>query len=172
VLLIREGGVTDAAIGASFDEATFDRRFAAVRDRVLRICIGLVGPDHAEDVVHDVYLRARTRRRQLREESRFDAWICRTAVNACFNRHRERRRLIDRLPALATRPAPPPADLGLRDLVERLPTRERVVVVLHYGHGFRFDEIAELLDLTAVNARTILFRARRRLARQLQEAEA
>lgn len=167
--------MTDATPGAAIDGGTaFDRRFAAVRDRLLRICLGLVGPDHAEDVVHDVYLRARSRQRQLRHDDLFDAWICRTAVNACFNRHRERRRLLDRLPILARRASTTadPPDLGLRELIERLPGRERVVVVLHYGHGYQLAEIAALLDLTAVNVRTVLFRARRRLGQQLREADA
>jgi DNA-directed RNA polymerase specialized sigma24 family protein len=44
-------------------------------------------------------------------------------------------------------------------------------VVLHYGHGYRLEEIASLVGVTAVNARTILFRARRRLGQQLREAE-
>ena len=47
-----------------------------------------------------------------------------------------------------------------------------MVVVLHYGHGYRLEEVADLLGLTAVNARTILFRARRRLGQALREAEA
>jgi RNA polymerase sigma-70 factor, ECF subfamily len=152
---------------------TFDERFAAVSDRLLHICVGLVGADHAEDVVHDVYLRARARFGQLRDRELFDAWICRAAINLCYTRHRDRARWRDRLSALALRPrAVGEPDLGLRELIERLPPRERTLVVLHYGHGYRLEEIAELLDLTPVNARTILYRARRRLGDQLREAEA
>ncbi|PZR63307.1 MAG: hypothetical protein DLM71_05210 [Chloroflexi bacterium] len=60
------------------DLAAFDQRFAQARDRVLRICIGLVGADAAEDVVQDAYLRARSRYRQLQDPGRFDAWLTRT----------------------------------------------------------------------------------------------
>ncbi len=165
--------MTEATPSSALDTATFDDRFAAVRERVLHICMGLVGRDHAEDVVHDVYLRARSRQRQLRDPSLFDAWICRATINLCFNRHRERSRLLDHLPSLARRQqrTTPESDLGLRELIEALPPRERTVVVLHYGYGYRLEEIAALLDLTAVNARTILFRARRKLGQQLREAD-
>jgi DNA-directed RNA polymerase specialized sigma24 family protein len=44
------------------------------------------------------------------------------------------------------------------------------VVVLHYGHGYRTDEIAAKVGTSPSNARTILFRARRRLGEQLREA--
>jgi len=174
VLTIIEGVVTEAtpSPAAQSHPTTFDDRFAAVRERLLHICIGLVGSDHAEDVVQDVYLRARARQGQLRDPDLFDAWICRAAINLCYTRHREQARLLDRLPALAhRRRSSPEPDVGLRELIERLPPRERTVVVLHYGHGYRLEEVAALLELTAVNARTILFRARKRLGQQLREAE-
>lgn len=172
VMAIIEGIVTDAQSATAAPPATFDERFAAVRERLMHICIGLVGRDAAEDVVHDVYLRARARQRQLRDPDRFDAWICRAAINLCYTRHRDRARWLERLPAIAQRRQPAPeSDIGLRELIERLPSRERTVVVLHYGHGYRLEEIAALIDLTAVNTRTILFRARRRLGQWLREAE-
>lgn len=163
--------VTEATPSTAVDLATFDRNFAEARERVLRVCIGLVGRDHAEDVLHDTYLRTRDRRSQLRDSSLFEAWICRAAINLCFNRHRDRRRLLDRLPRLAQSIQQPQTDAGLRELIERLSPRDRTVVVLHYGYGYRLEEIADLLGLTPVNARTILFRARRRLGAQLREAE-
>ena len=170
-----EGIVTEAPPSPAVDLAptTFDERFAAVRPRLLQICTGLVGRDHAEDVVQDAYLRTRARQGQLRDPDLFDAWVCRAAINLCYTRHRERARLLDRIPMLADRRQAQHAepDLGLRELIERLPGRERTLVVLYYGHGYRLDEIAALLDLTAVNARTILFRARRRLGQALRKAE-
>jgi hypothetical protein len=96
VITIAGGDVTEAAPSPAVDEATFDRRFAEVRPRLLRICAGLVGHDHAEDVVHDVYLRARSRRRQLRDDDLFEAWICRAAINECYNRHRQQARRLAR----------------------------------------------------------------------------
>jgi RNA polymerase sigma-70 factor (ECF subfamily) len=165
--------VTDRSpISAADELATFDRRFAEVRERLLRICTGLVGADHAEDVVHDVYLRTRARHQQLSHPDRFEAWVARSAVNLCYNRHRSQRRLREGLSRIAAgRPVAAARDPGLRELIEGLPPRERTVVVLRYGHGYSTDEIASLVGASAVNTRTILFRARRRLANQLREAE-
>jgi RNA polymerase sigma-70 factor, ECF subfamily len=163
--------VTERAPTAAADLATFDRQFADLRPRLLRICTGLVGADYAEDVIHDTYLRSRERVDQLRDTRHFNAWVARTAVNLCFNRHRSVRRLRDRLPRIAMgRPNAAERDVGLRELIERLPPRERTVVVLHYGHGYRTDEIAAKVGTSPANARSILFRTRRRLAEQLREA--
>ena len=149
----------------------FDRLFGAARDRLMRVCSGFVGADAAEDVVQDAYLRGRERFAQLRDPDLFEGWLTRLAINLCLNRHRSRRRLRDLLPRLADRSAPAPRDAGLRELVEALPPRERTLVVLHYGHGYPFHEIARMTGLSTVNARTIVFRARRRLADQVREAD-
>ena len=158
---IETGGAADA----------YDARFEAARERLVRICRGFVGADAAEDVVHDAYLRGRARFGQLRDIDLFDAWVTRLAINLCVNRHRAGRRLRDLLPTLRPGATAAPRDAGLRELVEGLPPRERTLLVLHYGHGYQFDEIARMTGLSTVNARTIVFRARRRLADQLRKAD-
>jgi RNA polymerase sigma factor (sigma-70 family) len=60
-------------------------------------------------------------------------------------------------------------DVALRELIERLPPRERTLVVLHYGYGYRVDDIAAMGGLSAVNVKTILFRARRRLREEMED---
>lgn len=140
----------------------FDARFALARERLLRITASLVGEADAEDVVQDAFLLARRRFDQLRDDAAFEPWMSRIAINLAFSHHRRRRRLRELLPALVPgRPAP--SDVGLRELVEQLPARERTVLVLHYGHGYRLEEIAALLDLTHTNVRTIIARTRKRL---------
>lgn len=152
--------------------AAFDDAYGAARPRLIAICTGLVGIDAAEDVVQEVYLRGRSRFAQLRDQSAFDAWLARMAINLCYNRHRSWRRLVERLPLLASRvAAPATGDVGLRQLIERLPPRERTLVVLHYGYGYPIGEIAALLGLSPTNARSVLFRARTQLGRQLREED-
>ncbi|MGH2444631.1 MAG: RNA polymerase sigma factor [Candidatus Limnocylindria bacterium] len=150
--------------------ADFDARFALARERLLRITASLVGADDAEDVVQDTYLLGRKRFDQLRDDAAFEPWVTRIAVNLCFGRHRRAKRLRELLPALLPRKAPA-SDIGLRDLVERLPPRDRTVLVLHYGHGYRLEEIATVLDLTHTNVRTIIARSRKRLFAAWRQAE-
>lgn len=150
--------------------ADFDAAFEAIRPSLLRVCASLVGTDEAEDVVQDTYLRARSRLRQLREAALLESWLFRIAVNLCYGRHRRRRGLLARLDRTPVN-APARSDVGLRELIEQLPIRERTVLVLHYGHGYRLDEIAELLSINYATVRTIVARTRHRLYRALMEAE-
>lgn len=161
--------------GADVNDVTaerdgFDARFASARDRLLRVTGSLVGTEEAEDVVQDTYLLARARFGQLRDGAAFEPWVTRIAVNVCYSRHRRTKRFRQLLPSLLPgRPAA--SDVGLRELVEQLPPRERTVLVLHYGHGYRLEEIATILDLTHTNVRSIIARTRRRLFASWRRAE-
>jgi RNA polymerase sigma-70 factor (ECF subfamily) len=123
-----------------------------------------VGTQGADDIVQDTYLAARSRIDQLRDVSALDRWLARIAENLCYQVLR-RSSLQTRN---AARPAdPPPAsDPALRDLIERLPLRERAIVVLHYGHGYSLEEVARMLSLSYANTRALLSRTRRRMYRQ------
>jgi RNA polymerase sigma-70 factor (ECF subfamily) len=161
-----------APTSATWSQAEFDQRFELVRPRLVAICRGLVGGDVAEDVVHDTYVRGRSRLHQLRDPLRFEAWLCRMAVNLCFNWHRDRRHVSNRpdVESVLSRTTEQ-RDFGLRDLIERLPPRERTLVILHYGYGYPMRDIADLLSISHGNARSVLFRARAKLGEQLREAE-
>jgi RNA polymerase sigma-70 factor (ECF subfamily) len=144
--------------------AGLDARFEELRGKLTAVAGALVGRDAAEDVVHDAYLRARSSVAQLRDPQALDAWLTRIVIRTAYNHHRRRAGLLDRLLEIAARRPAPPSDIGLRELVERLPARERTVLVLHYAHGYGLAEIGALLGISHVNVRTIIFRARRHLA--------
>jgi RNA polymerase sigma-70 factor (ECF subfamily) len=148
----------------------FDARFSAVRPRLIRVCSALVGGVEAEDVVQDSYLAARSRFARLRDPAAFDAWVIRIAINRCMDRHRRGSR-IETLGTRERTSSGASRDTGLRELIEQLPPRERTTVVLHYGYGYRLDEIGRLLSLSHTNVRTIIARARKRLLHAWREAD-
>ena len=150
-----------------------DEAFAAARPRLERIATSLVGPAHAEDVVHDTYLLARARAGQLRDPLAVEAWLARICIHRSFRvnaRGRRFRELLDRLPG-RERPGPRASGLELRELIDGLAPRERAVVILQHGYGYSLLEVAELVGVSHANARKIASRARARLLRAWQDAE-
>lgn len=164
--MIAIGGVVSerTSVAAATEASGFDARFELLRPRLTAVAIGLVGRPNAEDVVQDAYLRARTRLGQLHDRGAIDAWLTRIVVRTAFNHRRRERGFLERLPLIGRRSAAASSDVGLRDLIERLPLRERTVLVLHYAHGYQLHEVGELLGISHANARQIAARARRRLA--------
>lgn len=149
-------------------EQEFDHRFEAVRPKLLAICRAVVGPADAEDLVQETYLRARARLQQLRDPDLLEAWLARVALNEARSLARRTKRQRDHLRQLAPAEATEP-DAELGRLVNALPPIQRAAVALYYGYGYRVRELAELLGISEINARTVLFRARRQLRRQLRE---
>ena len=159
----------DGADSTWLDRDRFDLAFEGLRPRLLALARSLLGPEAAEDAVQDTYVLGREALGQLRDPAAVEGWLRRICVTRCYRVHR-RRRVLDRV--LASLAPPPPArDAGIRDLVEQLPHRQRVVVVLHYGHGYTLAEISELIDERYDNVRAIASRARRKLLEAWLESE-
>ena len=154
-------------------DVDLEATFASARPRLVRIAASLVGIDSAEDVVQDTYLTARSRIGQLRDPGALEAWLARICVHRCFRVKRRGKRLQELLGTVAFPKVTPPASgrIELQELIEALPPRDRAVVVLQHGYGYRLDEVAELVGISHANARKISSRTRARLMRAWLEAE-
>ena len=148
----------------------FDARFERARPRLLAVARSILGAEGAEDIVQDTYLAARQRIDQLRDASALDRWLARIAENLCYHVLRRSARQGRHLPWLADDEAAA-SDLALRDLIERLPLRQRAIVVLHYAHGYTLEEVARMLSLTYPNVRALISRTRRRMYREWSEKD-
>ncbi len=132
---------------ASIARGSADRLFA-VAHRILRD-VGL-----AEDAVQQTLVTAWRQLPELREVDRFDAWIHRILVNACYAEAKRARRWSANVRMLPVDgPATPDTTLGVatRDALDRgfrrLPPEQRAVFVLHHYLGWPLAEIAETLGV-------------------------
>lgn len=132
--------------------------------------------DRAEDAVQDALVEAWQNVRSLRDPDRFDAWMHRLLVRACY-RHarREKRRVLVEIHLLET-DAPRPDDGAMsfadRDQLERgferLDVDQRAVIVLHFYLGLPLTEVADVLAIPAGTAKSRLHRATQTLRAALE----
>jgi RNA polymerase sigma-70 factor (ECF subfamily) len=148
-----------------------DRLFA-VSHRILRD----VG--RAEDAVQQTLVIAWRELPRLRDPDRFDAWIHRLLVNACYAEARDARKwniAVHLLPA--DRPVVRDEFLSIadRDQLERgfrrLPSDQRSILVLRHYLGLSPTEIAETLGIPEGTARSRLHYAHRAMRAALEAAE-
>ncbi len=150
--------------------------FDAHHERLFRLARRLAGDrEEARDLVQETFLRAARRPASLPpDESGGEAWLVRTLVNLCRDRHR--RLLVRRRVGLAQRgdqelPRHPEAAAVAGATVRRalalLPPRRRAVVVLHELEGVPAAAVARLLGITQVTVRWHLAAARKQLAAAL-----
>ena len=144
----------------------------AIAHRILRD----VG--RAEDAVQAALVIAWRELRALRDPDRFDAWLTRLLVNACYAEARlarEWRANVRLLPADGPATADDSQAVVDRDVIDRgfrqLPPEQRALLVLHHYLGFTPAEIAETLGIPPATARSRLHYAHRAM-RAAIEADA
>lgn len=135
-----------------------------------RIAYSIVRNEHdAQDAVQQALL-AVWARRECVEFARLKPYLTRAVMNACRDIQRARQKAIPmkEMPEVSYQPP----DGMLADAVERLPEELRLPLLLHYMEGYKLAEIAGALGQSLPQVTSRLFRARKRLKRMLEEAEA
>lgn len=151
------------------DHAAFSELAAAAIGGLYRVAhLILRDPERANDAVQDALISAWRDVRALRDPDRFDAWLHRLTVRACYRVARtERRRSVVEV-ELTDMQDPPSVDddqrlLAVRDQVERgfmrLSTEERAVLVLHYFLDLPLGEAADILGIPLGTMKSRLSRA-------------
>jgi RNA polymerase sigma-70 factor (ECF subfamily) len=177
------------------DRIAAGERFAEVVERHHRRATRIAyyylrEPAEVDEAVQDAFLKAFVNITSFRERMYFELWFTRILVNGCLDRVKSRARRnrwlvpvgngdgspgpreeIERRPALD--PSPEATLLHaerraeLLAAVDRLPERQRAVVVLGQFEGHTTREVAAMLGLTEATVRVHLFRAIRSLRRIL-----
>lgn len=168
--------VTDLAVrrAQAGEVGAFERLYRQHVGRVFAVCRRLAGETAlAEELTQDTFVRAWHGLHTYAPGTSFTAWLSRIAVNVCLGERRERARRAQRETTspdpetkAPTRPAPE-AGLDLERAIDRLPDAARIVFVLHDVEGFRHQEIAERLGVSAGTSKSQLHRARRLLKEAL-----
>ena len=140
------------------------------RPVVVRVAARIVGPEEAEDVSQDAFLRAFHRLDHFRGDAPFRSWLLRITHNAALD-HLGRRAPSRSTPRRSTprsrAPREPAERLEMRERIERLERKlrglspqHRTVLVLRDAEGLSYEEIAEITEAPIGSGKGRLHRAR------------
>src|SRR5262249_50007825 len=132
--------------------------------------------DDAQDVVQDAFVRAFRALPRFRLGKPFYTWFCQIVIHLAIDTLRKRRGGARAL-AVAQSPSASngdPSDRLLKDesaacvqeLLERLPPRERAILVLRDIEGVSAKEIADIIGSNHATVRWWLFLARKQFRRE------
>lgn len=137
--------------------------------------------EDAEEAVQDVFLRIHRALPQFRGDARITTWIWRITVNVCLTRLEKKRLPIQSLdddpPEIAADDTPLTELLrtDTREVLEsamtRIPPAQASALLMFYGEGMNYREIADVLGVPDGTVATLLFRGRERLRRILRNGK-
>jgi RNA polymerase sigma-70 factor, ECF subfamily len=175
----------DAALIAATlagDSAAFGRLVGLYQDRLYNSLLRVTGSaEDAGDIVQDTFVQAYVKLDSFRGASAFYTWLYRIAFNLAMS-HRRRERITVSLDGmkenLGSQPLDgqpsPAAQIERNEQIEmvhaalaELSDEYRAILVLREIDGYRYEEIAEILELPIGTVRSRLFRARLQLRDQL-----
>jgi RNA polymerase sigma-70 factor, ECF subfamily len=190
--LTNESGLLDALRAG--DEQAFASLVRAHHRALIAVARAVVGESEAEEVVQIAWIKAHKALPAFEGRSALRTWLSRIVLNEARMQLRSRRREVfyddvfsvdgdvlgDRFKPSGAWGSPPghwqedsPEDLltaeHLQDCLERLmkemPDNQRALLEMRDAGGIDFDEICNMLEVSASNARVLLHRARGRLYR-------
>lgn len=153
--------------------------------RVFNYLLRLTGnPDDSMDLSQDVFLKAYQNIRKLDDTARFGPWLFRIAHNEAYSGFRKKRpevappefetqgsetkdSFFDRqiAPGIAI-----DLSLAVSGALDRLSPEQREAVVLKIYQGFKFDEMAEILECPVSTIKSRLYTALELLKTELAPA--
>ncbi len=140
-------------------------------ERVFRLAYRMTGEDDlARDFTQETFVRAFERLHQFRGDAAFGTWLRSIATTTVLNGLRKVKRFRQREVALdgmelagAARAAEPDLKERLREAIDELPPKYRIVFVMHDVEGYTHQEIAASLGLQTGTSKAQLSRARAKL---------
>jgi RNA polymerase sigma-70 factor, ECF subfamily len=126
-------------------------------------------PDQAEDAVQQAVITAWRMLPRLREPERFDGWLYKVVVNACYAEANRHRRFLARVARVTAEPTggDPSREIDEREALDQafrtLSPAHRAVVVLHYYAGLPLTEVARVVGVGPGTVRSRLHYALRAL---------
>ncbi|MCF7976102.1 MAG: sigma-70 family RNA polymerase sigma factor [Phycisphaerae bacterium] len=129
----------------------------------------------AEDAAQQAFVKACEKLGDLKNTSRFGAWLGRICRNEAYQMMRCRQRTQVSLPpqhepAVADNPGNTDDHQQIvKAAVDRLPEMYREVIVLHYYQHLDYRQISTVLGIAEATVRGRLFRARRKIEKNLRK---
>ncbi len=168
--------VREALSGRTGAYALLVHRWSA---RVLAVCHGRVGnASTAEDLAQEILLRALRALESIREPERFGSWICGIATRTCLDWLKSKQRTEVSSDPLEERAGEGPSNVESFDdswnllcqEIEELPAECREVLMLYYYSESTYQELADMLEVSAATVNARLTKARKLLRHRLTEA--
>lgn len=131
----------------------------------------LMNDEDAADAIQETILACWERLNSLRDNRLFKTWMTRILINKCYDIRNKRieKVAISEYEELAVYEEE--SNLEIKEILQQLDEKYRVVLMLYYGDGYGTKEIAAILHIPVSTVQTRLSRGREQLGRYIEKEE-
>ncbi|MGP4062941.1 sigma-70 family RNA polymerase sigma factor [Halobacillus sp. H74] len=123
--------------------------------------------EDALDIVQEVAYQSFNKICTLKKAEYFKSWLMKITINCSINLVNKNKKVVPLEPKfdefISSGNEDIPLKLSLKDLIEALKEDEKSVVLLKFYHDHTFKEIAEILEIPLGTAKSVLYRALKKL---------
>ena len=132
----------------------------------------------AEEIAHDAFMKAYKSLSKFNQKAKFTTWLYRIVFNTAISHTRKNRIMVDDIDEIAIQPE---SGMNTSELLfsqdrekyigsalERLSALDTTLITLFYLKQLNLEEIGDVVGLKATAIKVKLFRARKRLAKELE----
>lgn len=169
------------------DTNSFEMMIIKYQRKLYATIINIVkDADLAQDIVQEAFMKSFEKLDSLRNRNQFYPWLKRIAINCAFLTFEKNKRMVDVFSKnddedkgddffdRITDGVTPEEDLlndelkrYVRNFVDALPAKLRVVIILREVEDMSYEEIAEMLQIPVGTVRSRLFNARQYIKQRL-----
>lgn len=159
---------------AQGDHFAFERLFFAHKDKLYSFLFHLTGSESvAQDILQDVFLKIWLKREDCESINNFSSYLFKAARNQAINGFKRNGRAFLLIAELGREPVvtvdtdnpvlAKELKVLLRRAIDSLPTQQRKVFELSRNEGFKYEEIAERLGISAATVRNHMIQALKKI---------
>lgn len=160
------------------DEKALSRLITIHKGLVYTVIYRMVNDaDTSQDLTQETFIKAFLHIKRVKNYEHFRPWLCRIARNVVYDFFRKEKRhhtvSIDDVGEIAGQQGMEKTrkKMIMQDALARLSERDRMLLTLAYYQGLTLAEAADVLEISEDNAKVALYRARKRLRKELRGYE-
>jgi RNA polymerase sigma-70 factor (ECF subfamily) len=166
------------------DRSAFEALFRKYQGPIYGLVVRMIGTEDAYDITQDVFIRAVKALQSFRGECTFRTWLYTIARRLCYNHCRDEKRRQTFVTMLGCdgdsesgdgqyeyQLPDPLADVSriaetkelqriVAEILESMSAEQRLLITLRDFEGMSYEEIAQITELSIVNVKSKLHRAR------------
>lgn len=170
------------------DTAAFQRLVERYKKKIYFLAYDILGDHHeAEDISQEVFIKVFRSLRNFRRDAKMSSWIYQITANTCIDALRKKKSkpqvnledfnhvsLQDNLAGGGTRVQNPELSAEasimqhkIQNALHKVTPKEKTVFVMRHYNDLKIKEIAETLQVSSWTVKSLLFRALKKLRKEL-----